>query len=115
MNRLEKKRIAENVNLYIRLNGFTKRSFAKATNFSQSTAEAILNGKVISNAKFNKYIVNITETLGLDAHYFKQDKEALLSMPIHYQEEEDKIHIGDEKYNTISAMLKIGDVYYSNL
>ncbi|CAM4098926.1 MULTISPECIES: hypothetical protein [Listeria] len=114
MDKIEKKRIAENINLYIRLNGFTKRSFAKATNFSQATAEAILNGKVRSNTKFNKYIVRVTEKLGLDTHYFKQDKETLLSMPIHYQEDDEKIHIGDDKYNTISAMLQIGDVYYNN-
>ncbi|WP_163654422.1 hypothetical protein [Listeria sp. PSOL-1] len=108
---VEKQRIANNISLYIKLNGYTQRTFAKVAGISQSTMASITTGRMRNGNKFNRYIANITEQLGLEANYFSKKQEEITAAPIKFQDET-KLHTSDEKFSALSLMLKIGEIHY---
>ncbi|WP_167630187.1 hypothetical protein [Listeria valentina] len=107
----ELKQIMENMTIYMSINGYTKRSFAKATGISQNTFAAMLAGKIKNEKKAVRYIEQATEKLNLEQDYFKKSREEIMQAPINYQDEE-KLHIGNEKFNALSLLLKIGEIHY---
>ncbi|EMG28102.1 hypothetical protein X560_2231 [Listeria fleischmannii 1991] len=107
----EKKRIADNVAFYMTMNGYTKRTFAKAVGIGQNTITSVITGKMRNQKKFDKYIHDITEKLQLEIDYFKKEQVEIAAEPIKFQDE-NKLHLGDEKFNTLSLMLKIGEIHY---
>ncbi|EUJ25394.1 hypothetical protein MFLO_15493 [Listeria floridensis FSL S10-1187] len=107
----ELQRMAENMTIYMSINGYTKRTFAKVTGISQNTMQAITSGKIKNEKKLSRYINVVTEKLQLEPDYFKQSREEISKAPIKYQDEE-KLHTGNEKFNALSLMLKIGEIHY---
>ncbi|HHQ0082698.1 TPA: hypothetical protein ACSKMX_002742, partial [Listeria monocytogenes] len=45
-NKAEKQRIATNLSLYMKINGYTHRTFALAVGISQNTLKALMIGKM---------------------------------------------------------------------
>ncbi|PZF89315.1 hypothetical protein C1903_06435 [Listeria ivanovii] len=113
-NKAEKQRIATNLSLYMKINGYTNRTFALAVGISQNTLKALMIGKMRNESKFQKYIMQITESLALEENFFEQPKEAITTAPITFQDTNKKMHLGDEKFNAISLMLKIGEIHYES-
>ncbi|EEO3414568.1 hypothetical protein G6H56_001198 [Listeria monocytogenes] len=112
-NKAEKQRIATNLSLYMKINGYTHRTFALAVGISQNTLKALMIGKMRNENKFQKYISQFTESLALEEKFFEQPKEAITAAPITFQDT-NKMHLGDEKFNAISLMLKIGEIHYES-
>ncbi|WP_239256056.1 hypothetical protein [Listeria ilorinensis] len=114
----EKQRIADNVAIYMKLNAYTNRTFAKAVGLSQSNVTSVVNGKIRNEKKFTKYIRTMTEQLGLEENYFVQPMENITSQPINFRDtskigaDDSKLQTGNEKFNALSLMLKIGEIHY---
>lgn len=51
-NKAEKQRIATNLSLYMKINGYTHRTFALAVGISQNTLKALMIGKMRNENKF---------------------------------------------------------------
>ena len=65
-----RKIIAENLMLYIRLNGYTKTSFSRLANISPLEMNQILLEDSPSPLIYEKLILKITESLNLQIDYF---------------------------------------------
>ncbi|EFI82920.1 hypothetical protein HMPREF0556_11605 [Listeria grayi DSM 20601] len=107
----EKERIAANIAIYMKWNGYTERTFAQATKLSQATLKAITTNKTMKPVKFKKYVEKISANLGLDNEYFTREQAEITAAPIQYSDE-NKLHLGDEKLSAISLLLKISEIHY---
>lgn len=107
----EKERIAANIAIYMKWNGYTERTFAQATKLSQATLKAITTNKTMKPVKFKKYVEKISANLGLDNEYFTREQAEITAAPIQYFDE-NKLHLGDEKLSAISLLLKISEIHY---
>ncbi len=76
-NKAEKQRIATNLSLYMKINGYTHRTFALAVGISQNTLKALMIGKMRNENKFQKYISQITESLALEENSLNNRKKRL--------------------------------------
>lgn len=111
MEAQEKERIAKNLAIYMKMNGYTERSFAQATKLPQTTLHAMTTNKIKKTAKFHKYLDKICNNLGLKTDYFSKDQTEITAAPIKYHDES-SLHLGDEKMRAISLLLKIGEIHY---
>lgn len=95
---------------YIRSNGFSKASFCKKAEISQSTLDKILNGEIDSKSTFDKYFTKILTSLSIEPDVLMgfssrtQNVDAVYSQnaPIEVKKE----------YDLLQDILNLCDIYY---
>lgn len=114
-----KKQIAEHLDLFIRLRGYSKSSFSRKIGLSRPTLDKILSGNSTNETIFNKQITEIELAFQLPVGYFLTTPHVTSSMwpsptlqfSDYLQNERESKHVHTQLLDELEDLMDIAALY----